>query len=121
MGTDSLDINSLTGFSKYPVGRIGLDVTFAVSTRKKVAPSVSWLVLLEPDFELLNDGNGARSQLSLSTAFPDNQFGANSSFGIKDILDVEGDALVNATGGIETDSKESSVSNGVEGEAFVKE
>ena len=121
MGTDSFDIDALTGFSKYPVGRIGLDMTFAVSAREEIASGGRWLILFEPDFQVLNDGNGAGSEFSFGAAFSDDEFGANSSFGIKYILDVEGDAFRDTASGVETDGKESSVSNGVKGEALVKQ
>ena len=121
MGTHSLDLDSLTGFSEYPVGRIGFDVTFAVSAREKIAPGVRWSVLFEPDFQILHDRNRAGGELSFGAAFSDNQFGTNPSFGIKDILDVEGDAFVDTASGIETDGEKSSISDGVEGKTFVVE
>ncbi len=121
VGANSFEIDALASLAQYPVGRIGLDMTLTVSARKKIAPSSEWLILFEPDFQILNNGNGAGSEFSFGAAFSDNQFGSNSSFGIKDILDVEGDALVNTTGGVETDGKKSSISDGIESKTFIKE
>ena len=121
VGANSLDIDALTGFSEYPVGRIGFDVTFAVSAREEIAPGSGWLILLEPDFQILNNRNCAGGEFSFGAAFSDNQFGANSSFGIKDILDVEGDALRDTASGVEADGKEGSISQGVKSKTLIEE
>ena len=96
-------------------------MTFAVSAREEIASGVSWLILFEPDFQILNDGNGAGGELSFGAAFSDDQFGTNPPFGIKYILDVKGDALVNTASGVETDGEESSISDGIQGKTFIEE
>lgn len=121
MGTDSFYAYSLTGFAKNPISRARMNVSLAVSASKEIAPGGGRFKLVEPDAQVFNHRNGASCQLAFGVPFTNHDCGADSFSGVKNILDVEGNALVDATGSVETDGKEGAISIWVEGKPFVKE
>ena len=66
---------------------------------------MGWFVLLEAHLLVFDDGDGAGCQFALGVTFADREVGADAQAAVVHIPGVEGDAFVNATGGVKAEGK----------------
>lgn len=86
-----------------------MQMSFPVPSWEQKSLWLGRAILLQPDSEILNHGDGSRRQLALGVALANHHLWAHFASAIVDISRKQGDAFIDAASRIQADGKQGAI------------